>query len=659
MSNTADGPFCSNATSTSANTSGPLSVPKTLVKKQVFKDISTGRATPSRVCISNARMTKTQVIPCIHKDYYTSTTLKGCNGTDPSEIKIVDSYDLDQVFDVDFGGDMTTQYDYEGIQVYPKAMVYNGVAYTLQENVTTLEGSGTATVPYLIKTTDDLDLVASYVNKGKSFTEKYFKLCNDLTYDGRAGNYTAIGYYEDGFASGCCFDGVFNGNNHCISGINIHKDGTTSADKYQGIFGWTGENAIVRELMVSNCTFDGFSNTGAISGRNDGLITNCHVLDGVGVNAVAASTECHGGIVGYNRETGSVNGCSSSVSMSELGAGSCSKVGGIIGLNEGTMASCLALGCDIQGTTYVGTLMGQNSATDCSNNFYSACNLTIAGENISTSSNMGCGNGASASDITNEDGAVPALRDGSDNTTAISQMTERADYLTLNGFNAATSVDISGRTLYKVGGWNTLCLPFALTDFTGTVLEDATVMTLSEASFSNGTLTLDFVDATAIEAGKPYIVKWAEDTNHPTIDNPVFAGVTISGDASAVETSTIHFIGSYNPLIISEEGDKKLLYMGGDNTVYYPNGAMNINAFRAYFYLQGDLVCGKPSSTGNINDFVLHFGDGETNTIENRIVNVGNERDSWFTIDGRKLSGKPAIKGINIHNGRKEAIVAQ
>ncbi len=40
-------------------------------------------------------------------------------------------------------------------------------------------------------------------------------------------------------------------------------------------------------------------------------------------------------------------------------------------------------------------------------------------------------------------------------------------------------------------------------------------------------------------------------------------------------------------------------------------------------------------------------------------MKVGNERDSWFTIDGRKLSGKPTIKGIYIHNGRKEAIVAQ
>lgn len=590
--------------------------------------------------------------------YYTSTTLKGFNGTDPSEIKKVESFDLDQVFDVDFGGAMTTQYDYDGIQVYPKAMVYSGVAYTLQENVTSLEGSGTATVPYLIKTTDDLDLVASYVNKGKPFTDKFFRLCNDLTYDGRAGNYTAIGYYEDG-SNGCCFDGVFNGDNHCISGIYIHKDGTASADKYQGIFGWTGENAIVKDLMVRNCTFDGFSNTGAISGRNDGTITYCHVLDGVGVNAVAAGTECHGGIVGYNSVTGSVNRCSSSVSMSELGSATCSKVGGIIGLNEGTMVSCLALDCDIQGTTYVGTLMGQNSATDCSNNFYSACDLTIAGETMTTSSNIGCGNGALASDITNEDGAVPALRDESDNTTAITLMTDRTDYLTLNGFNAATSVDISGRTLFKDGGWNTLCLPFALSAFTGTPLDGATVMTLSDALFNNGTLTLNFVDATAIEAGKPYIVKWAKDTNHPTIDNPVFEGVTLAGDASAVETTTVHFIGSYNPLIISEEGDKKLLYMGGDNKVYYPNGAMNINAFRAYFYLQGDLVCGKPSSTGNINDFVLHFGDGETNAIENGILMVGNERDSWFTIDGRKLSGKPTVKGIYIHNGRKEAIMAQ
>ena len=28
----------------------------------------------------------------------------------------------------------------------------------------------------------------------------------------------------------------------------------------------------------------------------------------------------------------------------------------------------------------------------------------------------------------------------------------------------------------------------------------------------------------------------------------------------------------------------------------------------------------------------------------------------WYTLDGRELSGKPAQKGVYIHNGRKEVV---
>ena len=72
-------------------------------------------------------------------------------------------------------------------------------------------------------------------------------------------------------------------------------------------------------------------------------------------------------------------------------------------------------------------------------------------------------------------------------------------------------VTLTDRTLYKDGDWNTLCLPFALSSFTGTPLEGATVKTLESTAFSNGTLTMNFSnDLTSIEAGKPYIVKWDE-----------------------------------------------------------------------------------------------------------------------------------------------------
>ena len=35
---------------------------------------------------------------------------------------------------------------------------------------------------------------------------------------------------------------------------------------------------------------------------------------------------------------------------------------------------------------------------------------------------------------------------------------------------------------------------------------------------------------------------------------------------------------------------------------------------------------------------------------------LGSEAGDWYTIDSRKLSGKPAQKGIYIVNGRKVAV---
>ena len=66
---------------------------------------------------------------------------------------------------------------------------------------------------------------------------------------------------------------------------------------------------------------------------------------------------------------------------------------------------------------------------------------------------------------------------------------------------------LSGRTLYQDDAWNTLCLPYAINNFSGTPLEEATVKTLTSSDYNSetGALTLTFSDnLTAIEAGKPY-----------------------------------------------------------------------------------------------------------------------------------------------------------
>lgn len=69
---------------------------------------------------------------------------------------------------------------------------------------------------------------------------------------------------------------------------------------------------------------------------------------------------------------------------------------------------------------------------------------------------------------------------------------------------------LKDRILFKDGNWNTLCLPFDVNDLDGTPLEGAVIKELNgtTSSLTDGTLTLNFTDATGIEAGKPYIVKW-------------------------------------------------------------------------------------------------------------------------------------------------------
>ena len=103
---------------------------------------------------------------------------------------------------------------------------------------------------------------------------------------------------------------------------------------------------------------------------------------------------------------------------------------------------------------------------------------------------------------------VLSFADNADNTTVIN-----------DNYGLKYNVTLNGRTLYKDGDWNTLCLPFSVTDFTGTPLEGATVKELLTTSNLDGAgkLTLNFEDATTIEAGKPYLVKWTSATPDLTI----------------------------------------------------------------------------------------------------------------------------------------------
>ena len=185
--------------------------------------------------------------------------------------------------------------------------------------------------------------------------------------------------------------------------------------------------------------------------------------------------------------------------------------------------------------------------------------------------------------------------------------------------NKTFDVTLAGRTLYKDGKWNTLCLPFSVSDFTGTPLADATVMELDATGTydtdkntgydaMSGTLYLYFKNAESIVAGRPYIVKWGSGDN---IESPSFTGVTIDATTPVAVTSadgTVTFTGTYSPVALTP-GDKSNLFLGETNTLYYPNSANNaddiyyVNAFRAYFHIS--------DASTNVRAFVLGFGEDD------------------------------------------------
>ena len=146
----------------------------------------------------------------------------------------------------------------------------------------------------------------------------------------------------------------------------------------------------------------------------------------------------------------------------------------------------------------------------------------------------------------------------------------------------------------------------------------------------------------------------AFDSSHDGVDyahidgGPDNPGYFTYKDAPEYEESTTE----------EEDGefDNTLLYMGADNTLYYPSTSMTINAFRSIFRLKDGLIAGEPSSVQGINRFVLNFDVDETtdiHVIDNEPNTSGNYVDTWFTLDGQKLYSKPTRKGIYIQNGKK------
>ena len=170
------------------------------------------------------------------------------------------------------------------------------------------------------------------------------------------------------------------------------------------------------------------------------------------------------------------------------------------------------------------------------------------------------------------------------------------------------------RTLYRDGAFNTLCLPFDLNaeEIAASPLVGAQVYEFEHAE-KNPSGHLDIEISGPIDhitAGVPYLVKW-----NPTL--PVIIGdedgdgvgvlvfknvnvVTNHGQTLGGEDE-VKFVGNIGIAHLVEEEqlglDHNKLFLGAENTLYWPQYNTNLKGFRAYFLVPNDGPSGAPKNT--------------------------------------------------------------
>lgn len=169
------------------------------------------------------------------------------------------------------------------------------------------------------------------------------------------------------------YTGIFEGQNHTISGLYFKKENTSEV----GFFGYN--RGKISNVGILDSYFCGFSQVGGVCGYNSSTITNCYnkgVVDGTadGASSFGGVCGCNLGILTNCYNTGIVSG--------QL------FVGGVSGNNNGTITNCYNTGI-VKGQSFVGGVSGNNSRT-ITNCYYDSTIYTgvAIGENLETTTKV-------------------------------------------------------------------------------------------------------------------------------------------------------------------------------------------------------------------------------------------------------------------------------
>ena len=549
------------------------------------------------------------------------------------------------------------------------------------------------TNPILIENTSDLDRLATNVNNGTTYAGVYFRLRDNITYTYNTeensnvvytGNYTAIG--NDTYP----FKGDFDGNKKTISGIRIYRSGINKTNSYQGIFGYIiGAN--IYDLNLADARITGYNFVGGIVGYNyGGTIANCTVAGSVNIHAVVQSSTYeygyHGGIVGYNYSNtaagvATVSGCTSAVNLTLTDKTNAKYFGGIAGSNSkgsGSTGQAIMTGNHANGAivpavsdnTY-GALAGDNDCGVFDGNDYTNC--TVGGVE-----------GVSGGAVTTQYGCI-----------SVTQADRNVTLVTLNGNSIESATECPTITTTTVSFNRTFTTPYAtfVVPFKVSMADANQAGTFYRFQRVNDNYQVEMSEVNSqdgLTANTPYIVKPKNTNTEVTFSNsggavnfPLPAEVITTGSGTPEGVSWT-FNGTYAKKTFENVAEGHSIYFfaasaqgssinPGDFVKVKHSANSYSSPFRAYMEYNGlDDLSGpiipsarmrEPAELPQSMPIVIVEEDPEgenvttqIGTLDTRTGEITLDGGDWYTLDGRKLQGKPQAQGLYLHNGHKVVV---
>jgi hypothetical protein len=153
---------------------------------------------------------------------------------------------------------------------------------------------------------------------------------------------------------------------------------------------------------------------------------------------------------------------------------------------------------------------------------------------------------------------------------------------------------------------------------------------------------------------------WNLVLNETDVDDRTFDANLLHGSDEDVTTTggDVYYKLSYGKDQTGNGGDDLSTtlgwYYGAEDGVAFESAAHkawlampSTAGSRGFFGLPDDEETTGVSSIDNSQFSQRECGDART---------IDNSAYAWYSIDGRKLSGRPSAKGVYVHNGRKEVI---